>query len=388
MRCIKSSRFVGIVAALLFLESSIYAGAIGSAFDPNDFTAIQATLNAGPSDSLVFDTNLMTLSINSGPALNGVEGTTQSPVYKAKLAVFTFGAIDIDPAATISIVGGYWLRGLVLASHSDLNFGATLDVSGTDAFYGTAGVGGRGSDQGSNGLPNSAPPSLGAGYGGAGSHLGLPGSGIGAGSPPNKAGSGGAGASYGGHGGWGRWLRGNSSSPGPVYGDALLTDLFGGSGGGGGNGVNNYGGGGGGGGGSLELVAVDTLTLSGSLLANGGDGGWGYESGGGGGSGGGILLAGNNIDFSGTVSATGGVGGIGSVYKNDGGGGGGGRVAFYARTSLVDNGVIDVAGGTAPVNAGQAGSIHKEILVPEPSAMILIIIGALILPVCIRRRKN
>lgn len=387
---------LGLAVAVLALGAPSRAAVIGSVFNPNDFTAIQPTLSVGALDTLTIDTDAMTLSINGGPALNGVWARTQHAVYPAELAVFTFGAIDIAPGATINVGGGFWHRGLVLASQGNLDFGAAVDVSGTSAVGSSPGLGGRGADGGSNGSTNSSPPAQWAGNGGAGSQYSLPSFSYGAGAPDRAQSSGGAGASYGGSGGYGRWPGGGSRAPGPIYGDSALTDLYGGSGGGGGDGINTWGGGGGGGGGSLELVAMDILTMTGTLSANGGHGADGNEAGGGGGSGGGILLAADLINFSGSVNASGGDGGTGLVNNYAGGGGGGGRVAFYAN-SLVGAGTVNVAGGpggAGSLNPGQNGTVYygssfPHVVVPEPASLaIWSLLGAVGMVFArLRRRK-
>ena len=84
----------------------------------------------------------------------------------------------------------------------------------------------------------------------------------------------------------------------PVYGNASLLPLIGGSGGGG-----SYGKSGGGGGGAILIACADTLSLAGEIRANGGRGPGG--SGQGGGSGGAIRLVAETVSGNGTLNATG-----------------------------------------------------------------------------------
>ncbi len=372
---------VAFLFSTLILSSTSNAAVVGSVFNPDDFAAIQPTLNVGPGDTLLFDTDALTLSINGGPALTGISSESQST--KAELAVFTFGSVDITPGATVTVTTGFWRRGLVLASQSDLSFGASLSLAGSSFDWGSPGIGGPGADHGGSGFPDSSPPGPSAGKGGWGANsMQLPSIAIGAGAPPLKSPSAGSGASYGGSGAFGA----GAQAPGPVYGDAALYDLFGGSGGGGGrsNSPSSSGGGGGGGGGALELVAMDTLTVDGTLSADGGNGGRGIVGGGGGASGGGVLLAGNTLNFSGIINATGGDGAAPFGNGWGGGGGGGGRVAFYAN-SLNDTGTVDVTGGVAGIGvwgsggAGAAGTYDPTQsfphAIPEPATLALALLG-------------
>ena len=190
---------------------------------------------------------------------------------------------------------------------------------------------------------------------------------------------GGAGASYGGRGG-----AGYSDNPvGDVYSDEKLTDLLGGSGG-----CmrtphpfeinamkNSVTGRGGHGGGAIEIVAANDIIIGthGKIIVDGGDGEQSSEGGAGGGSGGSILLAaGGVVVHLGVLSAGGGDGGYGGsgkltdytaeelakikpgsrefkdLYNLAGGGGGGGRVALFAQ-SIVNQGVVNLAGGVCGV---------------------------------------
>jgi hypothetical protein len=126
---------------------------------------------------------------------------------------------------------------------------------------------------------------------------------------------GGGGGSFGSTGGKGG--GGPGGAPGPAYGTPDLVPLLsgsGGAGGGAGTNVTNFGGGGGGG---LQLSALGTMTISGTVRSGGGGGGYGNNTfshgGGGGGSGGAILLEALAIKITGAVTANGGGGGAGNA---------------------------------------------------------------------------
>lgn len=99
---------------------------------------------------------------------------------------------------------------------------------------------------------------------------------------------------------------------------------------------------GGGGGGRIWFEVVDTVEVSGDLLANGGDGGIK----GGGGSGGSIFVKAHRMTGTGTISATGGGGFAG---------GGGGRISIHV-FSRHDNTDFFIHGGVSLGCAGNAGA--------------------------------
>jgi hypothetical protein len=169
-----------------------------------------------------------------------------------------------------------------------------------------------------------------------------------------------------------------------------LNVLQGGSGGGGGYGLAPVPGGGGGG--AIELGAVNSITINGTISVNGGKAtsfGSGIEvfGGGGGGSGGGILIDAPTVTLTGTLSAAGGDGSAGSsfvfgpgitVLYGAGGGGGGGIVTVAlpeAGVFLDQGGTIDVAGGVSGSN-GSTGTFLVQV-VPEPSSLVMAGIGLL-----------
>ncbi|XP_020215510.1 uncharacterized protein LOC109799381 isoform X2 [Cajanus cajan] len=107
---------------------------------------------------------------------------------------------------------------------------------------------------------------------------------------------------------------------------------------------------GGEGGGRIKFVVVDSIDVSGDLLANGGDGGIK----GGGGSGGSIYVKAHRMTGTGTISATGGSGFAG---------GGGGRVSINV-FSRHDNTKFFIHGGISlgcSGNAGAAGTYYDAV---------------------------
>lgn len=233
----------------------------------------------------------------------------------------------------------------------------------------------------------------GAGFAGGGmnpnySTFGLPGLGPGPGAPgehgPCVHGTGGGGGANGGNGGNSSWLPGYGTPAAPAMGGTAYGNLDMGSGGGSGckhcYDPNNYGlpGLGGNGGGLIELVAVNNIFVSGSILADGQDGEIGqshvYGGAGGGAGGGGSIILNAPMGFvTGTLSAKGGKGGDGgpnsspSNWAMAGGGGGGGKVSL-ASNICKDNAFINVAGGLPGVSistynpqqgtAGQVGIVN------------------------------
>ena len=349
---------------VLLAASVAYSGTVNSLFMPDQFTSL-GTLNA-TTGTISIDTDALTIT-GFG---NGVAAASQWG--GVELAVFTFDSINIGSGVTLDVTGN---RGLVLAAKSDLNFASALSVKGGDGSSSgtdpvTPGSGGPGADDGTpGGPPSSTPPGATRGNGGYGTEQPVQpvemafGHGAGGGlqmdSGPARGGAGGGGA-YGGAGGTGGGFDSHGDG-GAVYGDDLLTELYGGSGGGGGRypGATTYGGGGGGGG-AVEFIAAQTLTVSGTLEAGGGTGGFGANRiGGGGGSGGGIILAARTLDLTGaSVLANGGDGYIkpgDPLHGGLGGGGGGGRVALYANAlSGLPSATVDVSGGLK--GTGQYGS--------------------------------
>ncbi len=262
------------------------------------------------------------------------------------------------------LLSGYTLRGngnkpLKIRSLSTVIVDGIIDCSGGDGADGTStstavSAGGLakcgGGDGGASVLPLAAPGLTNQGVSGGTFASG------GSGGPIQN---GSAGKGGGGGGAYVKSFTGGTDSPDGTSGldsasaslgnvgsnrrdDAFGDDLDGaGSGGGGGSafesGVdpgNSSGGGGGAGGGSIQIYAADSVTVTGSVLANGGNGGIvsvPLKAGAGGGGGGGsiLIMTVGDVVNNGTVSAVAGIGG--AAFANSSGGNG-----YWGRTWVVE----------------------------------------------------
>jgi hypothetical protein len=357
-----------------------------SVFKPKDYASL-GVLDLKSGDTVEFDTggatNIYTprCRLDTGGGWGSwIDGTTAvSQSGGVQVAVFAFSSINIPAGVTVSVLRAstpagdtQWKRrALVLASHSSLTLGSTLNATGGNGTYSAGGsAGGAGGPGAEGGTPGplvmglatqqtsnpslgSAPPDYRAGSGGdnVDNWIPWPGDGYGGGLATHSQAfiwggnqTHGAGGGYAGRGGNARVDNGRIVDCGGYpYGDALLTELYGGSGGTAGG--HQYGqSSGGGGGGAVELTAMGTLQIRGAVTAGGGsteDNG--YR--GGGGSGGAILLAAPFVDIAAaTLSVVGGWGGSG----DSGGGGSGGRIAIYANR-------INLTGATISTNGGTGG---------------------------------
>ncbi len=225
------------------------------------------------------------------------------------------------------------------------------------------------------------------GYPGGSTAVGmLRGMGPGGGGPGTPA-AGGGGGGYGGTGGAGAGLGGFG---GPSYGDASMRNSFGSGGGAGGaDNLGNQAEGGFGGGG-LQIGAVDTISIAGTIRVDGSPGQLGQPGGGGagGGAGGSIILYGDAVSISGTLSANGGAGGEAGAGGLPAGGGGGGRIFIrYNEDNFQNTGRITANGGAAGtggdgVNFAAAGMNGVITIVPEPASIALLAAGGLALAGC------
>lgn len=190
--------------------------------------------------------------VNSGS--NGSDGafnpTTNIVIKMADhpTGIYHYTSVNVPSGVTVTFIPNanntpvYWLV------QNDCVINGTVDIHGQMPTGGgnfpncpcltVGGRGGPGGWRGGNGWPNPSP-----------------GEGLGGGTVPAGGGS------YG-TAGIGFWGTGTG---GPVYGNANLIPIVGGSGGGGGGG---YGAGGGGGGGAV-LIAADTIQLNGVIDASG-----------------------------------------------------------------------------------------------------------------------
>ena len=265
--------------------------------------------------------------------------------------VYNFTTFTIEDGVTVTVTGpdpliiktqgAARIDGVLAANGGDGTDGITLNTNGVGGVSVAGGHdGGDGRFDPTTG-PLPATAGMGPGAGGAGTDWGP-----------------GGGGSYGSLGGDATL---GSGTAGPIYGDAMLSVLDGGSGAGGGSGGNNCGGGGGGaGGGIIKLTVFGQLSigLNGEISAIGGDGGTdggGACGGGGAGSGGTIWLQAPDVANDGQIAADGGAGGTG-WQSNVGGVGGEGRIR-------IDK-VNQTGPGTTAPPAGFDGGLWYE---PAPA---------------------
>jgi hypothetical protein len=310
------------------------------------------------------------LTTASGVAIDG--GTGADGAYSCASGTcvlaggtYNFTTIDIAAGATVDVTGA---SALVFYATGDVNIAGTLNLDGSAGQDGgllgstpVAGVAGPGGGDGGG--------SCLAGTSGDGS--GTPGTGGGqapaSGGSANRDGAGGGGYGTAGTAGGdgGDVLPG---AGGAAYGDAPITNLYGGSGGGGASTQLNgcIGATGGGGGGAVMISTPGTVTVSGSISANGGNGGNnndtagnGAGSGGGGGSGGAVKIEAGTLDLTGAISATGGTGGTGLAA---GGNGGDGRVYLSSVFSTGSGTASPAATVNAIPNYASSGSYTSAVL--------------------------
>ena len=307
--------------------------------------------------------------------LNGPTFTTVATgfIYNG-INVFDFHSLDIAAGANISTLQSAASGPIALLASTSINMAGSIDVSGGQQYVGSSLGGGPGAGN--------------TGVGGVGGGVGIP-----LGGEFGVIVSGGGGGGFGGIGQRGQDVPYQFGPPlfqsgvaqggaGGAHYESLADHLQGGSAGGLGAGATGYSilpGAGGLGGGAIELGAVGTVSVSGSITANGSNGFdalngvKGPAGGGGGGSGGGVFLHGDSVDLSGTISALGGAGGSGRGFNDGGGAGSGGLVlAQYnnAYGTFSDTGTVNVG------NDAYAGRFDVQ-SVPEPSSLILLGMSAL-----------
>jgi hypothetical protein len=344
-----------LAVALVTMASPLQVSA--GILNPLDFASLGAFPTA--SGGYFVDT-----SLGQAPTikLNGV--TVATGVISGNTAVFDFDSVAITTNMSFRVNGGSFSRlygglpfdsyGFALLSRGDLSLAANSSVTGTTV---------------SQSFP-AGPPGGGLG--------GTPGSG--------QSGS------FGGfgNGGLGGGLNSGSGGNGPGgfgYGAAL-------------GGARGQGGTGGNGGGSIELGALGAVVIGGTIDVHATNGTFG-NGGGGGGGGGSISLHGASVALTGTLIAFGGNGGYtyDSVGTNGGGGGGGGGDVIVQTTgAFLNTGTINVAGGIGgadpviPSFAGRdggPGSVGVFVsAVPEPSSLVLAIVGTAGLVIVRRRRPD
>lgn len=277
----------GSLLAVLLVAPPLMAGTFDSGSDGSDGAL------APPAGPLVIDL---------AAAANGPPGSGAGYFDEAEWAViFNYTSVTLLSGTTITFLPHpsnapvIWL----VQGNVTIPFTATINLNGANAEAAgsterTAALGGPGGFHG--------------GFGGALSSTRWPSGGYGPGGPNVDSDSfgGGSGASHATLG-----VVGSSSSGitlGPTYGNIFCLPLIGGSGGAGGWGQSNlFGGGGGGGGGAILIAASGSITLNGEIQARGGAGGFATNSGqrGGGGTGGAIRLIANTVTGTGSMLADG-----------------------------------------------------------------------------------
>ena len=282
LRMIARSVVVSVLAVGLWLGAAGRAQA--DPLNPLDFTSLGA-FPTGP--------GFYTINTSGTPTLSGPNGTSLPGVVSHGVAVFDFDSINVPgpgpgPGPPFQVFTATGSLPLALLSRTNATIAGTIDGSGQS--FSSGGPGGPG---GGNGPVLPFTPGGGPGGGGPG------------GTPPPVVVPfvGGGGGGFGGPGGAGASSLSNvpGGLGGVPYGD-LARQLQGGSGGG-----TSFGPGAGGGG-AIEIGAVGSLAISGSILARGGSSissPEGALGGGGGGSGGGILLHANSVLLTGSLSAVG-----------------------------------------------------------------------------------
>ncbi|MEM8864286.1 MAG: PKD domain-containing protein [Planctomycetota bacterium] len=331
------------------LDPALFAGSSIGAFDPLA--------------NVVFDTDALTIS-----GIAGVVGTTVTanvtedpafPTADFEIAVFSFDSFELDAGLTLTAVGS---RPFAILSQSTVDISGVIDVSANGREAGAGG--GNGGGLGGT-LPNSNDGEAAAG---APTGTFFNGNNHGFGrrdtTGSSSGGEGGGGGAFGGGGGdgvsFGTFFGDNGltrDTGGRAYGD-LTVAIQGGSGGASGRdtvGIQQFADGGGGGGG-VEIGALSSITISGSVLANGGDGDSTpitiAAARGGGGAGGGVLVHAPAVEFTGVIEANGGDAGQIGTDKAGGGGGAGRVLIAHEEGNLINSGTISLQGGLATPTGG------------------------------------
>lgn len=261
---------------------------------------------------LTFILTLCASTVTAGTFVSGSTGADGefSPVSDTVLqippsGIFNFTTVNIPAGVTVTFSKNVSNTPIYILATGNVAIAGAIDVSGKAAPSKAPGVGGPGGYDGGWGGSTDILSSSGAG-----------GNGLGPG-----GGGGGPNSNYyiGGGGGFG--TAGASTNPnygvgGPIYGNAMLVPMIGGSGGGGsatGSGWPPYGGGGGGG--ALLIASSGSIDISGYITAAGGNTSYGSGAG----SGGAIKLIANQI--SGAAYYIIAIGGVGYYNANTGGDG-------------------------------------------------------------------
>ncbi|HEX2690017.1 MAG TPA: hypothetical protein VHN14_25550 [Kofleriaceae bacterium] len=278
-------------------------------------------------------------------------GYVQAPAFGtggSPLAIFAFHDLTIEAAATVRFTG---TRAIVLLVGGVARIAGAIDVAAGHDARSAPGPGG-----GAGGTAGAA--AQGCGAGGAGTRDSILGE--------DSGGAGGGAGTAGGAGGEGGATPGGAA--GRMCLPARLEPLQGGSGGGAGSpGLAAITASGGGGGGALQITALGSLEVSGTINAGGagGDGGPLVSSdagaGGGGGSGGAILLEAPTVT----------VGSKAILAANGGGGGGGGTNTVASNPGASASASLSPApGGSATtLSSADGGDGGAEGVLPAPGGI-------------------
>ncbi|CAN5562835.1 hypothetical protein BH10BAC2_BH10BAC2_33380 [soil metagenome] len=310
--------------------------------------------------NLILSTNIST------PPFNGKAGGV---IAFDVSGTMDFNGFTID-ASSRGFRGGY---GII--ANSGININSVYVVPSTDDRSVGKGEGIAGTPRymwdGFNQVDNITEGLPGGSYG-----KGAPANAGGGGNDHNSGGGGGGNGGSGGVGGDGVALLGtgpgsypNGGRPGSITytaGSPDITRLIMGGGGGGGDANNALTGVKGGVGGGIILINVETITGTGTILANGGNGAAGAagnrpDGAGGGGAGGTVYIKVSNPDPAAllTIEANGGTGGntvndVAGDEHGPGGGGGGGQIFYALSSGTVNASVIAGKSGRASSGAGIA----------------------------------
>jgi hypothetical protein len=349
-----------MVAALTIPR--LVAGPGAAYLNPSDFASLGVF---NPTTNVTVDAT--TGKMTGGATFSGVARTQAG----TKLWVFTFSDFVLTSGVSITCVNPgtnssqLTSSAVAFLSLGNMQINGVIDGTGHDGSY----------------LP--LHPFIAGGPGGFASDQG-PG-----------AGGNGSGGGFGGAGG----AVTNHVTIANTYNPDISAQLIGGSGGGDGSGVMVISRGGGGGG-AIQLGALGTVTLGGTIVARGGMGlrglGGPFPNGGdigeltgGGGSGGAVLIHASNIQWAvgGSISVRGGNSGPANPNNSyfarnqlvlspdtSGGGGGGGRILVAYKTAIAGTPNVDVSGGTTSLayittnGMGGAGSftVVQDASVPAP----------------------
>jgi Secretion system C-terminal sorting domain len=272
-----------------------------------------------------------------GTGSNGAFNATSNTTLVG--GTYDYTTFNINSGVTVTVTG---TQPLIITCSSLVTINGILSATGANGTNGItyvgAGVGGAGvagGQNGGNGIYSTSQGPL----------NGTNGSGAGGATTAGAGWCGGGGAGYSAIGS----SSGGSSGGfgGPIYGDAQLSVVLGGSGGGGGSGGFSCGsGGGGGGGGYVKISSCQGITIgsTGGIRCNGGDGGsdgTGNCGGGGAGSGGTVWIGAPTVINNGQVHALGGLGGASTIpnspYFGTGANGAQGRIRIDGNLSGTGN---------------------------------------------------